>query len=558
MSIGFIQEKFFKPGCLFGVSVLSLLALGSTMMSQCSRSTAMGDRVAQREQGGVAALTIGDFKLGDVVINRILSQNVGVDPNNDPAQDAFTVARNYIQISDPGYRLALAKEKGIIIDDKTLLKDAQESLDQQIQTARFQLMMSGKLGEKATDADFEKEFQKMVGKSVADFKAEELAKVQERIKKPSDRILLAADSVGTILVTNYTAKVNPTDAEVKTGLDTIVVKRIEIAAQEGKERAEALLAKAKAEGFEKVMDESGRSTPGSGKKPSEETTTYAITQVRGNAAFQPLLKLKPGELSGVIDLGDSFIIAKFVEQRSTPRSDYDKNKDRYKEEYKRSVAQYMVDADIRALKSKVKPVFVSKNLEIISKYASLISRGQPSIEALKSLTAEIKASTGDDFRRELNIIQYASLSQLSEKNPTDAKLKDELVEAGVSLLDSTENFFLRSKLLDAFIAKNEGELASKMLVGMAEANTLPDAIGQSHYNTINAKLELLKNKKLINEEAIARITKAQSDWKEEFRQKQEADAQAAAERKKAMEEEAKAKSKIKLHEPTAPNPETKK
>lgn len=529
------------------LSIVSLVALGGSAMTTCSRAKSAEERGTQSDTSPVA-MSLGEMKFTTNQVRRALSsvRSSGFDINSDALQIAQTVT----SLSEPGYYLTLAKNKGIVLDDNTILAAQKDGLENQIQTMRFQMMLQKQLSEKATDAEFAKLFKEKTGKDLEALKTDYIAETKSKLANPEERILLAAQAISQKLPDLIAKQLVVTPDQVKTANDSVAVKRITFSAETPQAKAEEVLAALKkGASFEENIDKYSIDIPTQGKKKAEDKPMYSVTQLEGVAGLKPILSLKPGELSGVLDSGKNLVIVKFIERRATPRTDYDKNKERYTEDYKRTVAQYQMEYDLQKLKKSVRPEYKDASLEAIASYARLQEGSKPSSAALKELLEKLKALATSEFQREVLFVRYAVATDLAKENPIDSKVKDEVFEASNMVLTVTENFDLRLQLAEQFAAKGDKENAGKNLAEAAQVNNLPDASGQGRYNRINALTEKLKNQKMLSEEDLKRIEKAQADWRAEFKLKSERDAEIAAEKAKAAKEAAAEKAKADAAKP---------
>lgn len=521
MSISKFQDKFLKPGgCSVIVGVFALIGLSATMTSQCSRQKQMEDQRTGADRIGPPVMSIGDLTFTSDQISKLFNERVPA--GGDPAQDAAQFGFVLTSLAEPGYSLALAKSKGVTMDDAALMAYGAKQLDSNLMNMKFSLMM-GPNAKPITDKEFEDKIKERTGKTLAELKKDQADKLKEQIADPKVRPLLVADAIRDKLVETYQANVHPTDDDVKTALDSITVKRL--TTKDKAKADEALKAIQGGASIESQIDKLSPVTVPGAKKASEDSPIYNVIDLRADSALKPILSLKQGQVSSVIDLGENFIIVKRLDEHKIPRTDFEKNKSTQIAEYQKRFAQAQLDADLRYIHKTVKPVFTDKGLEFIDHFSELQSKGPISLDTYKQLANDSKSIDTNYFKREMAFMRYAISKFIADKSPIDQAAQDDLIEKSLAVLEFTESFDLRMTLVDKFVAKKDAKQAWSQLAEAASANSLPDAIGQSRYNRVNSELGVLQSAKLSSPDDEAKVKKAQDAWRKEFKEKQDADAE---------------------------------
>jgi hypothetical protein len=510
---------------------------------------------AAQEMGPPIA-TIGSFKVYatsvDAAMAQQLSQFGEAAASLGPEFQARVLAQALQTQLDQGLTLALAEQKGVVLDEKTAIQAYAKEFDNQIQQQRQMLEMTGKLKAGASEQDFIAAMREsQPGFDPEKLKQEQLDKVREALADPARKALVEASIAGLALSEQAAAAIKTTDEDLKADYDTYKIKRITILGPNGKAQADKVLAEIKSGlSFEAAMDKYSKDSPEPKKKVSESVTTVVGSTVRSSTIYAPLPKLTPGQVSEVAVDGENAAIYKLVSKTSDLPKDFAAKKSDYAKRFAMAQAQKTVGDEIKAFKEKPDQVkWESEGYRVLSQYGDLANEPNSPASAYEKVEAAAKKAIESDTlgRRPAIYALFASNSARYSKAsaPEKAKLADERISAITSVLELLESSDLRLELVDLLAAKKDAA-AIEQLMRVAEGNLDPSTAGQATYSGVDAKLRTLEKAGLANAEQRTKIEEFQATWR---KIKVEAD-KAEAEAKKAQAEAEKAAK-------DAPKPRTK-
>jgi len=501
---------------------------------------------AQPEQMGPPIPTVGPFKVYPTAGDKQLAQPKGrvgaAAASLGPEFQARLLAQALQGQIDQGLTLTLAKEKGVVIDEKAAVDAYGKQFDQQLEQQKQMLTMTGKLKEGASEADFLAALREsQPGFDPAKEKQAQLDKVREAMADPTKRPLVEASIAGLALTEQAATAIKPTDAELKADYDTYKVKQISLSGPDAKAQGEKVLAEIKAGlTFEAAMDKYSKATPEPKKKLSESVTTIVGRTVSASAIYAPIPALTPGKVSDVAVEGESAAIYKLISKTSDLPKDFATKKADYAKQVAMGKAQRQVGDEIKALKDKPDSVkWESEGYRALSEFARVADDPKSKDADLEKVEADAKKAVESDIlgRRAALLAQFgANSARYSKASAADkAKLADARVAAITGVLELLESSQLRLELIDLLAAKKDPG-AVEQLLRVAEGNLDPSPAGQGIYSGVDAKLRVLEKAGLVNAEQRGKVEEFQAAWR-----KMKADSdKAEAEAKKAQADAEKA------------------
>jgi hypothetical protein len=302
--------------------------------------------------------------------------------------------------------------------------------------------------------------------------------------------------------------------------------------------------------------------PGAGKKVSEVTLHLNHSDLLSNPAMAPVLKLKPGQVSPIIDLPEGKAIYKLISVKNEAPADFAKNTKKYRDQYLQTRANEEVRMRMEKITKSDLIRFPLPGYKALHDYFNLLDPallGDPAEYArrLRELADAAKAAAtdsnnpGDDHAALL--AWYAAVEDLWNRGKNDPKqadaLRKERTETLQAVLQQSESFQARMDLVDLGIEAKDADMAAQNLLEAARMNNTYDTTGEMHFRDIQTRLARLKITKLVSAEQAGLIEKEQQRWREdkaandkaekEFKAQQEEEKKKQAAELKKFDEEQK-------------------
>lgn len=457
-------------------------------------------------------------------------------------------------------KTALVQASGTPLTDEALTKAFTDSVDTQIEMTRSQFVASGKLKPDAPDTQFDEVFKKEggTGKTVSETKTDAFKQFKLALGDKEKRNGIVMGLALVLLQNQAAQKLALTDSDLEKNYDQYTVKRIITKdLVPGKGKPEERIAKAEAalkagSTFEKAIDDFSEDLPNGGKRLSEVTSTLTGYTLLTDPAFKPLLNLKAGEVSPVVKLPEGEAIYKVVSIKSDPPKDFKTRKDFYKRQVIHDMTQKDVDAMVEKFKNTPGNVkFVAPGLKLVYDYQQAQqgtpTNGKSLADEMKDLNAEAKKviEAGGMDARPATLVRYGALNFLWNTPGTDkTALRPDLIDTLKAILDRTEIFSVRMKLVDVYTEDKKYDDAVAQLVSAVE-NNRQDASGVINDKQITDTLRKMVAAKQVTAEQQKTVEDAQKAWKVQADEIQKQKDEVAKARKaeedaaKAAEEKAK-------------------
>ncbi len=535
---------FMGKGCVAFISVGMAMVFLAGVVGQCTRGSDIGAQQAKAPASTV--VTIGGKPLSGEVVLRMLdtqkAQMAQYMPSGfPPEQEAGMAGQTINTLLRQVAARAIAEKEKVDLSDAAITKHATEQLDKAVKTEVDRLIGEKKLKANPTAAEVDKAIKESFGQTVTEVRAAQTKNLEESLKDPARKDTLLNSIAEQLLLASYAEKVDASPAAVKRSYDVINAKRIflinsaatDIATQANKIAGE-LKGGLK---FEEAMNKYSQEPAQPGKTVSDNVTSVSGQQLT-QEAYAPLASLKAGEVSPPIRTPEGISIYKVLNVKNEAPADFDKKKADYEKTFRETQARQKLDAQVDELLKSGEVRWQNKTIEALydlgqlsyatdatqrnSKLKKIAVAGKEGVE--KGEPADIKIGA---------LVYYAALNQLSmTASATErAELAPQLADAVTKLLETTEDYKLRVKLIDAAIeAKNAAEATDNMFKS-AQYNSDYSAAGQALYAEMQAKFKELKDKKLLVAEGEKQIEAEFQRWRKEkvAYEKAEAEAKAAAE-----------------------------
>lgn len=563
MSISTVRNFLEKSGCALVVSIVLaiMFIVGFLWMSSPA-----GQRAATGEgtETVIAEVAGNPIHLSQIEEQtRQQTQQYFAQLESVPVELEASVMGGVLrQLVNQSLVTELAKRDSIHLSDDDVLSMVKKQFEATVKGEKDRLITEGKLTAASTDDVVDKVFKEVNGSTLTELRQKNLDDAKNLLAEPKGRANVIAYFTNQALIEARKSRMMPTDEQLKTSFDTLVVKRIVFDGAKGNAMESATKAVEEVKGglsFEQAIDRYSTDTPEKGKKLSEVTTNLTVASIEGLPMFQSVLALKAGEVSPPIASGTGALVYKLVERKSAVPADFEQAKASYADGYATQAANRQVTADVEKMYASADViVWKSEGYHVLFDYASMVDAGdaQAQGEAFVKLEERAaQASTSDPVgSKPAALVRYLALQRVpTGKTPEEQEaLKQKKLEAIGNLLVTSENFDLRMQLVDMLLADKD-PLAAEELLTAARNNNSPTDIGQRNFSDSVARLDKLKAAQVGTPEQIAGIESEFERWR---RDKKDYD-QGQAEIKRLEEEdrkraEAEAKAEAANAAPKAP------
>jgi hypothetical protein len=576
VSISRFQEKFLSGGCAkFVVGLMAAAFVGSLLYMGAGGS----NKNEGEETAGTIAATVGNVQVPASAISTAIENRLQQIQQQQPGQTipplqlASIEAGAVSAVVDGSTAMYLARQSGADFSDENVIKVLSDMIDQQMTMQQMQYdMMPAQPGQKKDT--FEEFVKKQTGKTLKEFKEEQLNELREALKDPARKDLLMADAARGLLVQKYKEKAAPTDAELKDSYSTYEVKRILLKDDKDKKAADiaaTVLAEVKSgkTTFEQAIDRYSKDLPQPNKRLSETTLPLQGSMIQNVDDYKELRGLKAGDVSPVVTTPEGAAIYKVVKVTPNLPKDFEKDKEKLRDQLAEQRAQAMVQKEMDAAAKGDLIKWNSPGYEALYELGRTYSDPELSaegkrLEALRKVYEKAKKAAADNVAgsREAALVAYVAFDSIYNDPKSDKKkLAPERAEVLTAYLENNESPTVRLELVDLYMEQKDGDSASDQLLLVAQGNNDYEVEGQGNYSQISSKLSKLKSAGLVKPEVEAQIQKELSRWRQEKatyekekaadeaeKKKQEAEMQKEVERQ-MKEEAAKRKEQPKTSKP---------
>ncbi|HEY0866675.1 MAG TPA: peptidylprolyl isomerase [Fimbriimonas sp.] len=573
MSITKFQDRFLNGGCAkFLLVVMAVIFVGGLLFYGGGGSRGPDES----EANGQIAVTVGNVEIPANAIATAIDSSAKraqeQSPNQQmgPFQMASIAAGAVTSVVDGSLTMYLARQNGADFNDESVRHAIESLIDQQFELNRMQYEMSPN-----KQGTFEEFVKKQTGKTLQELKSEQMAEIEEARKDPHKKDLIMADASRGILLEKMKEKSAPTDEELKAMHSTYEFKRILFKEEAGKEptvQPESVLADIKAGKltFEQAIDRYSKDFPQPNKKLSQTSLPLPGATIYSMDEYRELRSLKAGETSGVITVPEGKAIYKLVKVTPNLPADFDKDKQKYRDEAANQRAQALVQEEIKKAKEGGLVKWKAPGYQALYELGNAFQDPalfEPTKRAEKMREiyelAKNAQKEGGPGSNEASVVAFVAFDSIYNAPGADkAKLTDERIEVIQSFLETNEDPALRLELVDLFLQKKDKEAAYDQILTVAQNNNDYEPSGQGVYAEVSAKLPKLKAAGGLTAAQEQEIQKELARWRQEkvdFEKQKAADeaeqkkqdAEMKAEMERQMKEEAAAKAKEEAAKPKA-------
>ena len=535
MSVDRFRQFITKWGVyIFAIMLAAFIVSSFNRNMGCSKGQGDTDQI----DTGPAIATIDNYKATSLEVDQLANNNQQNQAAPGPEQVAESYASSTNNVIDHLYRLALASEKGINMDDKAVQEAIPSLWAQQVQTFKDILTQEGKLKPTSSEADFEKAFQAETqysnGMTLDQKKQKFTEDFNAAFNDPAKRELIRSEIASTQLGQKYSVLSSPSEDEVKNSFGSYKVLELNVVEKPGTDaQAVANQALKDIKGgmkFEDAITKYSNDKPITGKKLTDPIDINSI-ELQYLQPYRPLLSLKDGDVSGVLDMGGGqgpgkFTIFKVVKFTPSTSPDYQTKAAQVRKTMEQAAAGAALQKDLDALKKSGKLKWNSDGYHAMYDYYTANS-GDPSqrTTALKDVETEAKKAMNTDTanQRVAALAFYIATQGLYDSATPDQKkaLTADRIASLEAVLQSTESADTRMQLVDLYVDSGRTSDAVGQLATAAKtiAGTSPQALGT--YEEILSRLDKMSAKDQIPADKKSEIEKSLADWRKTMIEEQQ-------------------------------------
>lgn len=444
--------------------------------------------------------------------------------------------------------LILAERKNVKLDDESIIARVTPQLEQMSGSIRENLVATGKLKADASEADFAAAVKSTYGKTLEELKQAQLDDVKSRLASPDSAQSLRMALANEAVLEALTAAGPVNDETLERSFNSFNCKRVYLTADKHKgENLQELAEKIKKEidgglKFEQAMEKYSDEPAAEGKTKAENTFIVTGNTLMLDPDYDPVGKLKPGEIA-IVPMGPTISIFKLVGITPETPGDLKDKKEEYRKMLAQQLAVRVMQQELKDIRTKGKLEWKSKGYQVMFDWytgqtdpvigSDPVKRKQH-IEEIEQRAASV-INTGDMGEKAAVLARYMAFNTLwGEASPEGQKaMRSKRIEVLQQVADISGGVPLFLELLDLHVEEGNGPGAVAALTSAIDgiqADFSPTA--QSQFSEIQAKLLVLEQKKLIDAEGLKAAREGLNRWRTD---KIEAD-RAAAEAKKAEQE----------------------
>lgn len=532
VSISSARTFIEKSGCGLVVGLVLAIVITFSLLSGgvCGRQ----DQGQVLQAQAVPVATVGGEVVALQAVDNRFRQGADTLLRMEGGAPPEREAEVYAEALDFEIRVAaqrsLAKKRGLKVTDQRILDEVGKQFDSQMAMQRAFMMQSGQIKAGATEAEAQAELSKLLGKDVAQARAQQIEAVEKALQDPNQRGQFEDSVLRSVLMDSIAAGIHISEDELKKDLETVVTKRIvwlpsKHPGQDLKARAEEVLKEIKGGlSFEAAMEKYSDDPAPPNKKKGEATVNLTRAQISYDDKLSPLAGLEVGGVTPVFTLSTGEIAiykvvkidAKLPDNFENTKSDLMKNRIQEK-------AVKQLQAEIDALVESDSLKWDSKGFEILYRWLKTIRDTELAKNPAKfdEALSKIAQEAGDIVKdpdplgaRPATLVWFAAQDALYTKATGEKKkgLEESWLEAANAVLETLENVDLRIRVANAFFDRKDTKAAAESLKSAAEANTGWSEEAFKRFQTI----ESLRSKFAAAgapKETMDEIAAAQEQWK---------------------------------------------
>ncbi|MFN7172578.1 MAG: SurA N-terminal domain-containing protein [Fimbriimonadaceae bacterium] len=533
-----------KSGCAFWIAGLIAVVFvaglwygGCGMLQDANRQ--LEDQIAA--VGGVPVSAAQVQSAFDEQTAQFREQMGGLSPEFEVMFLSASLQQSLTQAAT----ISLARSEGVDLSDEGIIKAVEGFLREQMeQQARGEMVEEGKLKEGASTEDFLVTFQKETGRSFDEAVETQLAVVRTNLANPVMRPQLEAFAANEGLKAKYEAQVQLSDEELRRYFETIEAEKFAVdpslSEEEQRKEAERIAAEINAGlDYYAAAKKYSKETVMEGQEPGQNPVEYTFAQIRGDSDLSPLVATRQ-DMAVAIKTPTGFEVVRVKSIRTEVPEDFTERISEFRRQFTEEEAQARLANDVRRITESNQVSWQSPGWKLLWEVGRLQMQGPSDFtqaEAMyRPLIAEAQEIMDSDplGSRAAALAQLGAITALSRlaEPGQQAQFRQEKIQALEALLRYSDSLTARIELARELMQARRGADAAQMLI-IASRQNLPGAAGKRTFDEINSMAEELEQQKLISQDELGAIRKAQ----DEFRRLTAEQEKFEAEQKK-MEEEA--------------------
>lgn len=532
MSITSARNFMEKSGCGLIVGIGLAVVIGMSLMNA---GTCQNQQTSETPEQAIPIAKIKDVVVALNVVEQRYDQAAAQTLNVEGGPPPERAAEIYASALDIELRMVaqreIARQKGIQITSQRILDQAAKQFDEQIAQQRGILTQLGQIKPNATEAEIQAALSTAFGvKDIAQARADLLKQVETNLQKPSTRQQMEAEATGPLLIEAFAGEIKLSDEELKKDLEKFVTKRVAFYPFEHPDvdlaaKAEKVLAEIKGGlSFEAAMDKySDDPAPADKKKKSESTVDLTRAVMSYDDSYKPLLELKPGDVSPVIQLNTGPAIFKIIRVDTKLPDNFESTKEDLRKNRVREIAVKKIQSDIESMLKSDDLKWQSDGFRVLHSWLKALrdpellkdEAAQNSKMAEIADEAEKVLEAGDPIgNRAAQLAFYSALDKVFDASAGEKKkeMQERWVKAATAVLESTENVALRIEIAELQLSENMAKPAAEALLVAAQANSGYGEGALANYK----KIETIRTKVVaagVDADLRKQLEDAQNQWK---------------------------------------------
>ncbi len=537
MSISTARTFLEKSGCGLAVGIALMLVMVFSLfnLNSCGKDP----NSTQDESSQVKLATIGGASVTLKEFSTLIERQMqSMGGSTDPATTGMIYANVAQSLVSRALVQSIASEKGLTVSDQEIRDEQRASVDSSLLQYKIQMIQSKLLKADATEADFASAYEIQAGRSLADAKKQIDAELEKAIADPAQRADLAFSTLGKKVTNSYKSTITLTDTDLKKGFDTYTTKRIIAYSNKqvtGKWEAipkasqDKLLADAQAAlkggmSFEDAMGKfSDDPKPATLKTKGESTVDLQYSILTFDKALEPILKLKIGEVSAILQTSSGPAIYKLYKIQSKIPADFEKSKVTIREGRINELANKAASEDLRRRLKDVK--YESKVLkelvdwrvamsdpEISADKAKRKESLKKSYEAVKDLDEPI---LGENV---LSIAQYAIFKDYFDSlSPEEMKeFAAERLELMAKVLEASPHIQSSHELAKLALEQKDADVAVQALTGAMDLTSGSSPEAEKQHKSQKILIERLVAANIAKPDQIQGLRDVYARWESDL------------------------------------------
>lgn len=529
-----------------------LLAIGLLNSGTCNL---LGQRQANTSLETMTVATVGSQVVQYKELAEALENARKSRPGTDPSTQFATAVQALDTLVTSAVIANLAKTHNVTLTDSQATELFRTENQAQVEMVRSNMIQQGIVKPDADMQAVDEAFKRMQGVTLTEASQAAQSDFEAALKDPAKKEGAIRSVMIAALREKYRKEANDSLEDLKKSYDEFTLLRLPFDdTSKSKEQREADADKALEElkGGAKFAAVLAKYNP----KASKEPVKMGRELLSAQESLKPLLDLKAGEHSGVLDQFGTPTIFYLEKIGSTLPADFEKSKDQILLSYRQAMADRRLSEEITSLKSPKNIKWGDPALEYLYEVnEALTAQGTSPSERTKTLVALVergetvtaKTPIGESV---IGLCKFAAFSiyymSLSEDEKADKR--GDWIEVLERALEDTEDTGLRLQLYDALLEDGRFEQATTALQQAMASIAGAEPAAMAMVGEVKSRLEAAGKNPKIEKQWLQGTKDELKRWETEKVQAEAEQKQLEEEQRKFLEEDAKreAEEKAKL------------